>query len=201
MDYTRSRQERAQGNIEQTGSDSDNNSFTDTKAESTRSLPESEQFTFADVPEDERAEYVGYAIKWEGVDQLGWLADPKDLSGDCLLLFGWGDGVCWAYAEPHEIRLLPDEPRMVIPGVTPEEEPENEPNPESRMLDYLEDIENVPDGTVIDADGDVFVNFGGIWGFPGSDVTFSDEQIFHGSSHIIVVRWGFHGDWLPLKST
>lgn len=113
MDYTHDQWMTAQewaDTVEKTGADPDLTAV----AEVIRSTPEP-KFMLADVPVDERDQYVGCAAK---VDEVrGWLESLPD-EDECCATITYYDGVLrWRDAEPYEVELLPDEPRLTIPGV------------------------------------------------------------------------------------
>lgn len=70
--------------------------------------------TFSEMRDNERADYIGGAVEVAG--KRGWYLGA-DSKGYRFIFF---DGDCphIEYATAGQLTALPDEPRMVIPGVT-----------------------------------------------------------------------------------
>lgn len=107
-----------------------------------RSLPEPAQTTFADIPTDMWAEHWGSAVENREHGWKGW-ALGADTDGAIVVLIE-ENGLPTLWWWPENTVLLPDEPRLTIPGVTEEPKPTH-----PATLTTEEDYENAPAWTVI----------------------------------------------------
>lgn len=141
MDYTREQWIIAQQWAKNV---SPSNSMTTTAAIAQVVLSSPEPtLVLADVPEDKRNQHVGCAVTVNG--KRGWLSWLGAVTSSVLFPCSTGvnrsDGVDQQQQLNTDIILLLDEPRMVIPGVTPEVG--------QRVLSTLEDFKSAPEGAVV----------------------------------------------------
>lgn len=135
--------------------------------------------TVSDVPEEEWFQHLGYAVEVMG--RRGWLSrvDGVDMSH---VLFLNEDGMTEDCYRNDEIVLLPGEPRITIPGMTPE--------PVPSTLVTVEDFNNAPDGTVVAAERDVLQKSGELWMACGMGGFYTGDQTHSAVAPATVMRWG-----------
>ena len=144
-----------------------------------RNLPEPAPATFTDLTEEERTDYWGCAVKhkvhgWEGW-ALGYAAGYVNVLDKEWLRTGR-----WL---PKDTTLLPNEPRLDIPGYTPEPKPDH-----PTTLTTEEDYKGAPEGTVVADEIAVYLKSGGLWYEPGNTGVSRDIQM--ATSPSTVLRWG-----------
>lgn len=189
MDYTYDQWKLAQEWAEQEERDTDNGLLTDTVLGIVRSLPEPKRPTFADVPEKEQDKYIGCAV--EAYGERGWVVSSIDeYDYDCLVVTLHDGLLDCRSAEPYEVILLPDEPRMVIPGLTQENETKKEPNTEPRKLKSVKDFEDAPDGTVVIGKETMLYKTESKWQACGYNTNYYNREACYIFSPVEVIRWG-----------
>ncbi|WP_288833691.1 hypothetical protein [uncultured Corynebacterium sp.] len=111
-----------------------------------RSLPEPTPITFVDIPTDKWAEHWGSAVENRQHGWKGWALGTDSDGAIVVLIEENGLPTLWWW--PENTTILPDEPRLHIPGITPEPTPDH-----PATLTTEEDYQDAPAGTVV-ASGD-----------------------------------------------
>lgn len=175
MDYTYSQWKRAQEWVQ------DKPSSVDTPAgaaaEIIRALPEP-NLTLSEVHVGERYKYRGYRVDVNG--ERGWLYQTGELESSVLFPYSEDGGNRRFFNT--DITLHPDEPRMTMPGFTPE--------PVTQALTTLEDFQNAPNGTIAEDSANVMKKSGNRWWVCGSMGWMSSVDAHDQYPHMVVVKWG-----------
>ncbi|WP_288833722.1 hypothetical protein [uncultured Corynebacterium sp.] len=151
-----------------------------------RSLPEPTEITFADLAEEEWPDYWGCAVEHKKHGRKGW-ALGRDLDGYITVLVE-GEGLPTTLWFPESTTIFPDEPRLHIPGHTPEPTPDH-----PTTLTTEEDYQDAPAGTVV-ASGDsperVWIRGERYGWFEVGKVGFVCSSTMAERGSATVLRWG-----------